>query len=53
VGIRGMRERVRQFDGELNIESNESGTKIAVTLPIRPTHPSSQEETFRSLEDAS
>jgi PAS domain S-box-containing protein len=54
VGIRGMRERVRQFDGELNIESNESGTMVTVTLPIRrATHPSSQSETLRSLEDAS
>lgn len=34
VGIRGMRERVRQFRGEMQIESSPSGTHILVTLPI-------------------
>jgi PAS domain S-box-containing protein len=34
VGIRGMRERVRQFGGEMKIESNGVGTKISFTLPI-------------------
>jgi signal transduction histidine kinase len=34
VGIRGMRERLRQFNGELKIESKESGTRISVTIPI-------------------
>jgi signal transduction histidine kinase len=33
VGIRGMRERVRQFDGTITIESNRSGTKIFVSIP--------------------
>ena len=33
VGIRGMRERVRQLGGQMNIESGESGTSISVTLP--------------------
>jgi len=33
VGIRGMRERVRQFNGEMNIKSSGSGTNICVTLP--------------------
>jgi PAS domain S-box-containing protein len=32
VGIRGMRERVRQFHGELTIESNALGTRIRTTL---------------------
>lgn len=36
VGIRGMRERVRQFQGEMKIESNGSGTHILVSLPIPP-----------------
>ena len=35
VGIRGMRERARQFHGELSIESNSSGTKVSVTIPAR------------------
>jgi len=32
VGIRGMRERLRQFKGEMKIESDESGTRILVTI---------------------
>jgi PAS domain S-box-containing protein len=34
VGIRGMRERVRQFKGEMSIESDGSGTRIFVTFPL-------------------
>jgi PAS domain S-box-containing protein len=34
VGIRGMRERVRHFQGDFVIESNGSGTKVYVTLPL-------------------
>ncbi|MBV8053559.1 MAG: response regulator [Acidobacteriaceae bacterium] len=34
VGIRGMRERLRQFHGQLNIESGRSGTRITVTMPV-------------------
>jgi len=33
LGLRGMRERVRQFEGTLDIESNGSGTTVTVTLP--------------------
>jgi len=35
VGIRGMRERVLQFGGEMKIESDGRGTKILFTLPLR------------------
>ena len=35
VGIRGMRERVRHFHGDLVIESNGSGTKVYATLPLK------------------
>ena len=35
VGIQGMRERVRQFHGEMSIESDESGTRIFVVLPVQ------------------
>ena len=34
VGIRGMRERLRQLGGTLKIESSESGTIVMVRLPI-------------------
>jgi PAS domain S-box-containing protein len=33
VGIRGMRERVRRFNGEVHIDSNRSGTRIVVFIP--------------------
>jgi PAS domain S-box-containing protein len=34
VGIAGMRERLRQFNGSLEIESGRGGTTIRATLPI-------------------
>ncbi|MGH9357260.1 MAG: PAS domain S-box protein [Terriglobia bacterium] len=34
VGIRGMRERLRQFGGELIIHSDGSGTRISAAIPI-------------------
>jgi signal transduction histidine kinase len=34
VGIRGMRERLRQLGGTLKIESGQSGTIVTVRLPI-------------------
>jgi PAS domain S-box-containing protein len=34
VGVRGMRERVRQFRGELHIHSDNSGTRISATIPV-------------------
>src|ERR1700730_11180470 len=37
VGIQGMRERVRQLGGHLEIESGNSGTRIAVTVLADPT----------------
>jgi signal transduction histidine kinase len=43
VGIRGMRERVRHFDGEITFQSDGSGTSVFVAIPIprtamRPAH---------------
>ena len=34
VGIRGIRERIRQFHGEMKIESNDSGTSVIVSIPM-------------------
>lgn len=34
VGIRGMRERLRQLGGTLEIESSRSGTVVTVKLPL-------------------
>jgi PAS domain S-box-containing protein len=42
VGIRGMRERIRQFQGNMTIESSCSGTHIVVTLPISEQTASSE-----------
>ncbi len=50
VGIRGMRERVRHFNGDLVIESNGSGTKVYATLPLKT--PLSADETKTQLEVA-
>jgi PAS domain S-box-containing protein len=38
VGIRGIRERIRQFHGEMKIESNGSGTSVIVSIPV-PSEP--------------
>lgn len=35
VGLRGMRERVRQLDGTLQVHSGPEGTEIAVAMPCR------------------
>lgn len=34
LGLRGMKERIRQFGGSLNIESNDHGTKVSVDIPL-------------------
>lgn len=34
VGLRGMRERIRQLGGTFEIESSPKGTVVAVTLPV-------------------
>jgi PAS domain S-box-containing protein len=34
VGISGMRERIRQFQGSMQIESDPGGTRVSVTIPI-------------------
>jgi PAS domain S-box-containing protein len=49
VGLRGMKERVRQSDGELSIDSNALGTKITAVFPIRA--PALQEQGAPSRHD--
>jgi signal transduction histidine kinase len=34
LGIRGMRERLRQFQGSMEIHSDSTGTKVSVEIPI-------------------
>jgi PAS domain S-box-containing protein len=49
VGIRGMRERVRQLGGRITIHSDKSGTTVSVSLPASP-QASGKEGTRHSLE---
>jgi signal transduction histidine kinase len=44
VGLRGMRERVRQFGGHLDVRSNGHGTRVMAVLPI-PNVPDEAEKT--------
>jgi signal transduction histidine kinase len=34
VGLRGMRERLRQLGGTLQIQSNGHGTRVTAILPV-------------------
>jgi signal transduction histidine kinase len=45
VGLRGMRERVSQLGGDLQIQSSPAGTIVAVTMPIRQAAPHTQSAT--------
>jgi PAS domain S-box-containing protein len=36
VGIAGMRERIRQFDGELTVSRSEPGTLVEAKIPLLP-----------------
>ena len=37
VGLRGMRERLRQLGGTLHIHSNDNGTRVTAVLPVAHT----------------
>jgi len=37
VGLRGMRERMRQIDGQLKFRSSPKGTTVTATVPIKRT----------------
>jgi signal transduction histidine kinase len=53
VGIAGMRERVRQLGGRLEIRSSSSGTTVIAMLPLLREHPKpgsdSAEKVLREL----
>jgi PAS domain S-box-containing protein len=39
VGLRGMHERMRQLQGTLEIRSNQDGTLVRASLPVKATPP--------------
>jgi PAS domain S-box-containing protein len=50
VGLMGIRERIRQFHGEMKIDSNDSGTSVIVSIPMPKEGASGDRE---PLQDAS
>jgi signal transduction histidine kinase len=50
VGIRGMRERIHPFQGTMEIESNNSGTRISFRIPIAKATPASAESASQPLQ---
>jgi signal transduction histidine kinase len=48
VGLHGMRERVRQFGGHLDVRSNGHGTRVMAVLPM-PNAPDEEDKNTRSL----
>jgi len=47
VGVRGMRERIRQLGGRLDIKSGSNGTKVEVCLPVTASSPVPLETSLR------
>jgi signal transduction histidine kinase len=45
VGITGMRERIRHFNGAIEIDSAPNGTKISIRLPLPTTDTTEPEDT--------
>jgi two-component system, NarL family, sensor kinase len=52
VGIRGMRERVLQLGGEMNIRSEAGGTTVSITLPLASTAESKPPEPIQQFQAA-
>jgi PAS domain S-box-containing protein len=52
VGIRGMRERVRQLGGDMKIDSDSCGTRITVSIPIANKASQQQAATNKPLQAA-
>jgi two-component system, NarL family, sensor kinase len=52
VGISGMRERLRQFEGKMNIESDSSGTRIFATIPLPKSASSGDQSKTEPLESS-
>jgi len=52
VGIRGMRERVRHFSGDIKFDSDNRGTRVHVTIPFSRTALQKEKDTNQPLEAA-
>jgi PAS domain S-box-containing protein len=52
VGIRGIRERLRRFRGDMTIESSKAGTNLLVTIPLAQDASAKPKPSKRSLEAA-
>jgi two-component system, NarL family, sensor kinase len=48
VGIMSIRERVRELNGEMNIESGAAGTTITATIPIPQEDHSTEDQPFQT-----
>ena len=48
LGIRGMRERLRPFHGNLKMESDRNGTRILATIPTEPSSARPEETPFKA-----
>ena len=44
LGLRGMRERVSQFGGELEIQSDKDGTTVIAVIPVNPLRSEIQDQ---------
>jgi PAS domain S-box-containing protein len=51
VGIRGMRERLRQLEGTLTIQSDGGGTQVSVTIPFPQTLVAAGQSKIQSVKD--
>jgi len=49
VGLTGMRERVRELGGNLQLESNGSGTVLRIAIPIEEESPEEPEPVEQQL----
>jgi PAS domain S-box-containing protein len=52
VGIRGIRERLRQFGGEMIITSTSSGTTVIVTIPVAAQRQATVRDVSQTLRSA-
>jgi signal transduction histidine kinase len=48
VGIRGIRERIRQFHGEMRVESDGLGTSVIVSIPMPRETPSADSQPLQA-----